>query len=231
MNTQITVKDETKGRRLLTTMHSRGYSDISFAEETGIPADQIYLYTTNLADVTTNILTIFASALNTSKDFLDLKSESDIPDGYTSWDKDIKAEDKDAHDLNYQLYRNAQIKDLLQALGMRFSPSCRVKEKKYYCTKYGEWFAEDGVKASFDAILDDMRSNFNDSEYLIDVFYRGHFITLSEHQLNDWFTEAWNDFIDGINDKFGLPGIVKAETVDDDIDRALKGLPDLDRSL
>ncbi len=158
-------------------------------------------------------------------------SNTDIPEKYLKMLHGIAPDTEEVRALNMMLFQKANTKEYLQAQGVRFKSTMRIGEKYYYTDLSGEWFNAEGKEVSFENLLKWLQADHQNSECFTTVSYRGRSIKLDEEQLNMWLCSVSNliniqlQSAFEFNDDFHF-----AKAVDDDIIRALKGLPTLDRS-
>lgn len=225
------AKKETKGERLKYKIQACGYSQREFAKMIDVSAQMISLYISGKSDMSPKVLKRAAEILNTSVDFLTLRSDSDIPEYYVQMAKDVEYADIDAKEVNRLLYRTAHIRELLQTMGVRITSTAIIDNKSYFSNTSGEWIDDSGRTVNYDDLLDEIRNNYNDAEYSNEVTYRGEIITMTQEELNSWLVNFWNYVQMQLQSTFGFFDPVGAGILDDDIVRALKGLPAIDRSL
>lgn len=225
------MKRETKGERLKYKIQACGYSQREFAQLIDVSAQMISLYIGGRSDMSPRVLKRAAEVLNTSVDYLSLRSDNDTPEYYVQMTQDVDYADADAKEINKLLFRTAHIRELLQTMGVRISSTAIVNNKSYFCNISGEWIDEAGRAIDLDEMLEEIRKNHNEAEFCNEITYRGDVITMSQEELNSWLINLWNYMQMSIQSTFGFFDPVGAGILDDDIIRALKGLPAIDRRL
>ena len=225
------VKKETKGERLKYKIMACGYSQREFARLIDVSAQMISLYIGDKSDMSPRVLKRAAEVLNTSADYLSLRSDNDTPEYYVQMTKDVDYADADAKEVNMLLFRTAHVRELIQTMGVRITSTVIVNKKSYFCNTSGEWIDDSGRAVNYDDLLEEIRNNFNDAEFNNEVTYRGEIITMTQEELNIWLINFWNYLQMQLQSTFGFFDPVGAGIIDDDVIRALKGLPAIDRSL
>lgn len=225
----MNMNEETSGKRLKYLLQKNGRTQKSFAEEIKVSEQTVSAYVSDnvkIENIAPDKLQRIARVLNTSVAFLTMRSNDDIPERFATWIDDPN--DDEGERESRMNYRNAHIKGLMRSMNVRFGKTIIIKGKKY-CTNYRDVFTDEfGEEVDREELLEEIRLNHEDAECLTDVFYHGQTKTLTEEQLNRWLGSLWNSFSSTLQVSFNICEPEEPVIADNDITRALKGLPPLE---
>ncbi len=221
------TKEETKGSRLRSTIKSRGLSQKQFAKAIGVTDQMVSNYVTDANQMSQATLNKAAEVLNTSIDFLLMKSDIDQPERHVAMAE--AAPYADAVKLYNKLrYQTAHVLKMIKAQGVRICETITVGSCEYTCDSTGMWVDISGDEVDFDWILEEVRSNFKKAEYKVEVSFLGKSIEMTEREYMAWLLSMWNANRYLLQSKFSVLDPVIIEVAETPLSRALQGLPDLE---
>ncbi len=216
-------KPQTQGSRLKELINSRGYTQEEFAKLIGVSKQMITHYINGRNKMSQKTLRRAVDVLNTSIDYLTLKSDDDIPERFSTGEK-LMLSSNDERMRSRQMFRTAHAKEYLKAIGIRFNSIARIKGKEYICDDRGKWMTAYGDEIDFGLIIEEIRANHNDAEYFTEVAYKDKQIQMDEEQLTRFLISVYNNVVVLISSVFDVTTPIETEIAETFLMRALKGL-------
>ncbi len=224
---QKNTEQEGFGQRLKNTIRERGLTQREFAKAIGVTDQMISLYINGKSKMSAKTLAKAAAVLNTSIEYLVLKTDADMPNRLVAYASRFSSKVSENDKKRSISFRCTTMGKMLEAQGVKRQDYVTIGNSDYMAYQSGIeriWVDTNGVSLSNDELFHQIRENPEASEHWCELTYGGRSIKLNEDDYNFWLLSMWNSINLQLQARFMVPLPLLNEIPETDMSMALRGL-------